>query len=155
MKKLEIKLLSLLLVTSAVSAAEIKWQPCTVQADGHTLQIGFRTDIITNDVGYWDHKKAADSGVWWVSNGKDVKVTNYFGYWQPPSEQPFPRTNSNESHWEVYSNTYAMAVCDRQTNTLSESHVKLGDYFKKECTIISASTNTVATESYAPGGKAN
>ena len=136
------------LATSLV-AGEIQWQPCNIEANGHTLKIGFKTDISTNDVGYWERKKMLTSeGFVAFGNASYITATNFIYYNRQPEEKPFPRTNVNEFHWEVYSNTYAMAVCDGTTNTLSESHVKLGDYFKKDSTVITTQTNTVSVESY-------
>jgi len=140
---------SLLLCLTA-SAADIQWQDCNIESGGHTLKIGFKTDISTNDVGYWERKKMLASGglvVW----GSASASTNAISFWYHQAEEkPFPRTSVNENHWEVYSNTYAIANCDGQMNTLSESHVKLGDLVRKETTVIVAATNTVSTENFTP-----
>lgn len=134
-------LIASLLLCLTASASDIQWQDCKIESGGHTLKIGFKTDISTNDVGYWDRQKYFS-----------LYATNNIGvvYWRQPEEKPFPRTNINENHWEVYSNTYAIANCDGQTNILSESHVKLGDLVKKETTVIVTSTNTVSTENFTP-----
>jgi hypothetical protein len=111
-----------------------------IERDGHKLEVQFKTSIETNlPQNNWGSGKI----VWGMPSAR------YYNY--PLEEKPFPRVDESILTFEVTSNAYALYILDnRTTNIVATSSVKLGTLTRTSKTIITAQTNTVNCENFAP-----